>query len=65
MLIFLFQANTSAEVCDEVRSILSCTRSRGLEVSQQSDILDDKAASIARNFTEKLNKVCPHNWLTG
>ncbi|KAK9918294.1 hypothetical protein WJX75_002887 [Coccomyxa subellipsoidea] len=53
----LSQANTSEEVYEEVCSILSATRSRGLELSGQSDMTDDKASSVASTFADKLKQV--------
>lgn len=54
------QANTSEEVYEEVHSILDGTRRRGLELSGQSDMDDEKAASLARRFADSLKQVCTH-----
>ena len=60
-LIVLTQANTSKEVYEEVRSILAATRRRGLDLSGQSDMSDEKAACLAKSFADKLEQVTTHS----
>jgi hypothetical protein len=51
------QANTSAEVTEEVRSIAAATRGRGVEASGCADIDGRRAASVASGFDEELKAV--------
>ena len=51
------QANTSAEVIDEVASILEATRARGLQAAGHSGMSWDAATRIAGSFSDALMKL--------
>ncbi len=51
------QANTSADVADEVASILEATRARGLQAAGHSGMSWDTASRIAGGFSDSLREL--------
>lgn len=51
------QVNTSAEVAEEVCSILSATRERGLQAAGHSGMGADEAARVGSSFGDALSQL--------